>query len=736
LGWFEEQIRQRIQNDEDTFEDAFQQVAGSVLGSRAATRLQDERLVAREALDEILKYHHQKPVEFPEDIADLDGQLEYALRPLGMMIRNVELTEGWYKDAYGPMLGFLKEGGAAVALLPGALHGYSFRDPATGRRGRVNRNTARLLDAEAICFYQPLPMKKLGIPDLLLYMKKCVSAGDILLIVLATLAVMVVGLIEPRVYQAVTGPVLESKSASMLVGMAVFLLCSAVAAELISVVSSLLMERVTTKTSLAVEASVMMRILSLPVSFFRKYSSGELSSRADSVGSLCDMLLSDLLSTGLTSVLSLIYIGEIFRFAPLLVWPSILIIIVTVGASMAISLAQIGISRRKMKLAAQESGMSYAMVSGIQKIKLSGSEKRAFARWARLYAQGTELEYNPPAFIKLGSVITTAISLVGTIVLYVLAVRSGVSPSQYYGFTAAYGRVMGAFTALSGIALSVASIPPILEMAEPILKTEPEITAAREQVRRVSGSIELSHVTFRYEDDTPDVLSDLSLKIGAEEYIAIVGRTGCGKSTLVRLLLGFEKPRRGSILYDGRDLEGIDPRSLRRNMGVVIQNGQLMQGDIFSNITLSAPWLTLDEAWEAAQTAGIAQDIRDMPMGMQTLISEGQGGISGGQKQRLLIARAIAPKPRILILDEATSALDNVTQRQVSEALDGLKCTRIVIAHRLSTIRNCDRILVMDRGRIIEDGTYDQLIEKNGAFADLVARQRLDAAEQSPSSAV
>ena len=729
MGWFDEQIRERMRNDERTFEDAFQQVAGSVLGSRAASRLQDERLIARQALDEILKYYHQKPVDIPADIADIGGQLEYALRPLGMMTRDVELTGGWYRDAYGPMLGFMKQGGAAVALLPDALYGYSFRDPETGAKVRVNRRTARLLDAQAVCFYEPLPMKKLGIRHLLLYMHKCISLGDFAMILLATLAVMVVGLIQPRVYQAVTGPVLESRSVSMLLGMAVFLLSAAVASELINVVSNLLMERLTTKTSLAVESAVMMRILSLPVSFFRKYSSGELSSRADSVGSLCDMMLSSVMSTGLTSVLSLIYVGEIFRFAPLLVWPSILIMAVTVGTSLAVSLSQIGISRRKMKLAAQESGMSYAMVSGIQKIKLSGSEKRAFARWARLYAQGTKLEYNPPAFIKLSGVITTAISLVGNIALYYLAVRSGVGPSQYWGFTAAYGRVMGAFSALAGIAVSVASIPPILEMAEPILKTEPEIAADKEQAQQLSGGIELSHVTFRYEPDTPDVLSDLSLQIRAGEYVAIVGRTGCGKSTLVRLLLGFEKPRRGSVLYDGRDLARIDPRSVRRNMGVVIQNGQLMQGDIFSNITLSAPWLTLDEAWQAAEIAGIAQDIRDMPMGMHTLISEGQGGISGGQKQRLLIARAIAPKPRILILDEATSALDNVTQKRVSEALDRLNCTRIVIAHRLSTIRNCDRILVMDEGRIIEDGTYDQLIEKGGAFAGLVARQRLDAGE-------
>ena len=379
-----------------------------------------------------------------------------------------------------------------------------------------------------------------------------------------------------------------------------------------------------------------------------------------------------------------------------------------------------------MKLSAEETGMTYAVLNGIQKIRLSGSEKRVFARWGRLYARGARLEYNPPAFIKLNKLITTAISLAGTIALYYLAVKNGVSDSQYYAFNAAYARLAGAFSALTGIAISMASIKPVLEMAEPILKAEPEVAAEKQSVSHVSGHIEMSHVTFRYDEDSPYILSDLNLSIRAGEYVAIVGRTGCGKSTLVRLLLGFEKPEKGAIFYDRHDLNSLDPRSLRKQIGVVIQNGQLFQGDIFSNITISAPQLTLKEAWEAAETAGIAQDIREMPMGMQTVISEGQGGISGGQKQRLMIARAIAPKPKILIFDEATSALDNKTQKQVSDALDRLHCTRIVIAHRLSTIRNCDRILVMDNGAIIEEGNYEELIRKNGRFAELVARQRLD----------
>ena len=726
MGWFDEQIRQREESDQNILEESFFRLASVVMDKWTTDRLEDERLITSEAIGEILKYYRQKPVEIPETIRDVSEQLEYALRPAGLMIRDVVLEDNWQNDAYGPMLGYLKDTGAAVALLPGMLFGYYYTDPATGKRVRITRRNAGQFAREALCFYQPLPMRKLGIPDLLLYMKNSVSTGDVALILLATLAVTLVGLIEPQVYSLVTGTVLKSRNMNLMLGMATFLLCSAFAAQLIELVRSLLMERINTKTSQAVEASVMMRILSLPVSFFRKFSSGELDTRAGSVSALCSMMLNNSLSVGLSGLMSLLYVGQIFHFAPALVWPSLLIILATIVLSMAASFLQIGISRQKMKLGAEESGMSYAVLNGVQKIRLSGSEKRVFARWAQLYARSAKLDYDPPLFLKLNGVLTTAISLAGTIVLYYLAVRTGVSESQYYAFTASYGRVMGAFSALSGIAISVASIRPVLEMAEPILQAEPEVTEKKQVVDHVTGHIEMEHVTFRYEENTPYVLQDMNLNIRAGEYVAIVGRTGCGKSTLVRLLLGFEKPEKGAIYYDRRELSDLDPRSLRKHIGVVIQNGQLFQGDIFSNITISAPQLTLQDAWEAAETAGIAEDIREMPMGMHTVLSEGQGGISGGQKQRLMIARAIAPKPTILILDEATSALDNKTQKQVADALDRLKCTRIVIAHRLSTIRNCDRILVMDKGAIVEEGTYEQLIDRGGYFAELVARQRLD----------
>lgn len=384
------------------------------------------------------------------------------------------------------------------------------------------------------------------------------------------------------------------------------------------------------------------------------------------------------------------------------------------------------ISTRQMELSSKENGMTYSLITGIQKIKLAGAEKRAFARWGNLYAKSAKMMYNPPMFIKINSVISLAISLAGTIIMYSMSVRSGISVADYYAFNTAYGMVSGSFMALAGIALSAAQIRPILTMVKPFFDTIPEISDGKQVLTRLSGGIELNNVSFRYDENMPLVVDDMSLKIRPGQYVAIVGKTGCGKSTLMRLLLGFERPQKGALYYDGKDLERIDLRSLRRRIGVVMQNGKLFLGDIYSNIIISAPWLSQSDAWEAAELAGIADDIRKMPMGMNTVISEGSGGISGGQRQRLMIARAIAPKPKILMFDEATSALDNLTQKKVSESLATLKCTRIVIAHCLSTIKQCDRIIVLDKGKIIEDGKYDELIAANGFFAELVARQRLD----------
>ena len=728
MGWFEDQIHQRKTNDDQMFRDSLQEAAEMVMGEKQSLH-EDNRILTANALQRVLRYYHMKYTEPPSQKKELEDQLDYVVHPQGMMYRKVLLEKGWHRDAVGAMLGFLAQDGTPVALIPHGFLGYRCYDPAKEDWFLVNsRSEARLKD-EAYCFYRPFPQKEIRLPDLVKYILISLKLSDFLLVLAVTLLSVLVGFLVPRLTKLLYGPVLDSGVASVLVAMGIFMLCVRISMLIINTGSELVSGCVQTRLQVNIESAAMMRVLSLPPDFFRNYSSGELSSRMNSINSLCSAIVSAVLSSGLTSIVSLLYITQIFNYTPTLVVPSLVIIILTVGLSLITMLMEIRRQKSIMETDAKTLGLAFALVNGIQKIRLSGAEKRSFSRWAKFYNRSAQLQYNPPLILKVNSVLSEGIKLIGTIVLYAIAISSQVSVDDYMAFNASYSMVMGAFTSLAGVVLVFARIKPVLDMASPILKTVPESKGNGTVVTSLRGSIELDNVTFSYEGNGKKVIDNLSLKIRAGEYVAIVGPSGCGKSTLMRILLGFESPQKGSVFYDGKNLDQLDLRSLRRQIGTVMQNGGLFNDSIYANIAISAPTLTLDEAWKAAETACIADDIREMPMGMHTMISEGQGGISGGQKQRLMIARAIAPKPSILIFDEATSALDNIAQKKVTQALDDLHCTRLVIAHRLSTIRSCSRILYLGDGKILEEGTYEELMEKKGLFADMVARQQISLPE-------
>lgn len=726
MSWFENQKAYSQLKDDEALSQAYINIAGAVVGKRLQQAWQDESFAAKTALEDICKYYRIRPREIPESIKDLNAQLDYAFQPCGIMRRTVKLTKGWQKDAVGAMLGVRKTDGKVIALIPGKMGGYTFRDPDSGDRVKVNSRNASELETEAIVFYRPLPLRPINIKDLIYFMQTSLDFIDIFRYVIAMLAVTLLGLIMPKLTNLLFSDVIASKSSALLIAVIVFMVSQTIAVQIINGINSILLTRISTKIGLAVDSASMMRLFSMPTDFFKKYTAGELSQHIQYLNSLCSSIVGSVFSTGLSGVFSLVYITQIFKYSPALVAPALIISLLTLVFSIIVVLVNISISKTSMDLNAKEKGMVYSMITGMQKVRLCGAEKRTFARWGELYAQSSRLLYSPPKIIVFGSVITTAIGLIGTVVLYYKSIESGISVADYYSFSTAYGYISAAFSSLVGIASIIASIKPVLDIVKPLLETQPEISENKEVVTRLSGSIELSHISFHYPDSDITILDDVSLKINPGQYVAIVGESGCGKTTLMRILLGFEKPQKGAVYYDGKNMDKLDLKSLRRKIGVVLQGGKLTWGDIYSNITISAPWLDMDAAWEAAEIAGIADDIRAMPMGMNTIIQEGSGGISGGQRQRLMIARAIAPKPKVLFLDEATSALDNITQKKVSEAMDKMHCTRIVIAHRLSTIRRCDRILLLKAGKLVEDGTYDELIAKNGMFAELVKRQMVD----------
>lgn len=726
MGLYDEQIREREEYDNRELEDACNGIVDAVLGNRKSTDEKFNKEVADNAINAILKYYHVDHNKDLSEIEDLEEKLDYALNPSGIMRRRVELTKGWYKDAYGPFLAIIEKNKKIVALLPYHSYTYMYYDEELHKYVKVDKNNEDMFEEEAYSFYRPFPNRKMTILDLIKYMQSIITIEDVISVLALYLLVTLLGMLTPKFTNLLYGTVANNKSVQLLVAAGVFMVMASFSQMIANSLKTFVMDRLNTKISMSVEAATMMRIMSLPPNFFRRYTSGELSSITGYINGLCRLIISTFLSTSLNSLFSLLYIYQIFNYAKALVVPAITVVVVTTVFNVFCTLANMRRQKQIMNYSAKSSGLGYALLSGIEKIKLTGSEKRAFTKWANNYTKLIELEFNPPLVLKISSVISVAITTVGTIVMYFISIKSGVNLGQYAAFMAAYGMLTGAFSGLASIVTQAANIRPLIDMCKPILEQIPEVSGEKEQIASIKGNVTIDNVTFRYDDKSPYVFEDFSLKIKKGQYAAIVGKTGCGKSTLIRLILGFERPESGAIYIDGRDIQSIDIRSLRSKIGTVIQNGKIFQGDIFDNIVVTAPKATIDDAWEAARIAGIEDDIKEMPMGMHTMISEGQGGISGGQKQRLMIARAVAGKPDLLILDEATSALDNITQKQVSDALASLKCTRIVIAHRLSTIQSCDRIIVIDGGKIIEDGTYDELINADGYFKELVARQMVE----------
>lgn len=725
MGWFNEQIQDRIKKDQQMLSDSFADLAYNITGDKAYAYFSSSSGSSINAIRDLMNYFHLRLSDIPSKITDINEQLEYLLRPNGIMRRTVRLSSGWSSCAAGAMIGKLKDRDEYVAILPHGIQSYAYYDTKLKRQVRITSETEKDFESTAISFYRPFPLRKMTGRDLFRFILSTLDAADVVTLAVLTLAVTLFGLLIPRLNDIFLNQVVRLGSVSLLLTITVFFICATVSQKLFTDLRGTILAKMTSKMTVSCEAAAMMRIFSLPASFFKNYSSGDLAKRVEYMETLCNVLVNSLVSVGLTSVFSIAYFSQISAYTPTLVLPAALVLAAIIAVAVISMLLQIKATDERLEAEARENGTAYSLMSGIQKVRLAGAEKRAFSKWAEAYAREARYEYNPSFAIKITPVITNAISLIGVIVFYLIAIRDSISASDYYVFNSSFALVSAAVASLASIISAVAEIRPIVTSLKPILETEPEVAENKTVIDHLTGGVELNNVSFRYNPSMPNVIDNLSLKIRPGQYVGIVGRTGCGKSTLMRLLLGFETPQRGAIYYDGKDIATIDLKSLRRKIGVVMQEGRLFQGDILSNITVSAPWLTEEDAWKAAELAGIADDIRSMPNGMYTLITEGSGGISGGQRQRLMIARAIAAKPRLLIFDEATSALDNISQKIVSRSLSQLKCTRIVIAHRLTTIEDCDRIIVLDDGKIVEDGSYSELLARGGFFTELVKRQQV-----------
>lgn len=724
MNVFEQQLRSRIRQGSRAAAENVREMIDAVMGKERIP--QTDIPFSAEIISQTVRICEKLRVAVPDRIPECENiseQIDAVLQPSGAMKRKVRLDKSWWKTMDGPLLAWMKADGMPVALIPEQFGGYSYTDRKSGIKVRISCHNQDLFEEEAYCFYRPLPNTPLSGRDFIRFLLSGLQAADILIALLAALFSSLIGMTVPFATGYAFSSVIPLGDHTLLVSLGTLLFSSAISTWLINAARVSISSRISNRLDVLCENAVFARVLRFPVSFFGDKSTGGLARKVMTLNAVPAILTELLFGTVLTLIVSAVYIVQILTVAKPLAGPVFVIYFTEILLFMITVLQEGKVVQEQFGAEEENSGLVYALLSGIQKIRISGSEQRAFSKWIRTYSQRTRLMNRIlfPATFRIP--LMTAVHMFGALWIYAVAFRNNLSISQFAAFSGAFGLTMGGVAALAAAGTSFSAITPILKNGEAILRTVPETTEGKRGIKRLTGSIRLQNVSFRYSEDGPMILDHISLQITPEEYIAVVGKSGCGKSTLLKLLLGFEKPQEGSICYDDRNLDTLDMHSLRRNIGTVLQDGKLFAGDIFSNITITAPWMSMDDAWNAAEKAGIADDIRAMPMGMHTLITEGSGGISGGQKQRLLIARAICPRPGILMLDEATSALDNITQKTVTDSMDEMKCTRIVIAHRLSTIRHCDRILVLDHGKIAEDGTYEELLARNGLFSELVSRQ-------------
>ena len=682
--------------------------------------------------------------------ATLEERLADRLEPTGLAFRRVRLEERWWKHCAGCLLGTCKDG-APVALVP-KRGSYTFTSPRNGARVRVDERAMReILDETAYCFYRPLPARALGTKDLVAHVASGLRRIEYAKALLAALVVAIVGACVPYLNSVIYHTVLPgagqlgSEIMHVVVAIGIAVAAAAVSRALFEANVQLVKARVASMVKTDLSAAFMRRMLSLPASFFRAHPAGDLASRFAGLEPAIDAFLSLACETSLAGVFLVVYIVQLGVLSPGMLWACTLVVVATLAANIMAAWCSARRQNRILEIRAKTGQVEFSTLSAIRKLRSAGAERRAYARWAQPYAQATELAYVNPGPLVWAPCLTTALTVAGLVALYACAVAGGVDDaSEYMVFASSYALIQGCMDSVVASLSQVFVARPYLEMLAPVMQAVPEGTrkgragedgdagedndaggGAREVLRDPRGHVEMRHVSFAYEDGAR-VFEDLCLSVEPGAYVGVVGKSGCGKSTLLRLLLGFERPDAGTVCFDGRDLAELDCERLRRDaFGVVLQDSRLFEGTIFDNIAISCASLTREGAWEALEVAGLAADVRKMAMGLDTFAGPGGCNLSGGQRQRVLIARAVAAEPKLLLLDEATSALDNVTQKKVANALSHIGCTRIVVAHRLSTVRDCDRILVLDDGRIVEDGSYDKLASRGGVFTELVHRQRL-----------
>ena len=696
-----------------------------ILGSSPPEASADGALTA--ALRMVGRHEHIA-IRAPEGPTDEPPGLSDLLHASGVRARRVRLSpeDGWWRGDSGAMLAFRSEGGGPVALLPGTMGRYRLHDPATGAALRVGRAEAATLAPDAYVLYRPLAADRpVGARELL-----AAAAGrfgaDLARVVGAGLAAGILALAPAAGIGVLVDRVLPSGDGGALLRLALLLVLLAIAATLAHLLRGTAVMRIEGRLAARATAALWDRLLRLPTRFYREYSSGEISMRALAFQTVRDRLAG---ATGaaLLSVLFLVpSITLVFLYDAVLGWLSMGIGVAALAVTLAFGAAQMAAHRQRFREEGLLAGHLSQLIDCVRKLQAAGAEGSALASWARRYRKHKLAEIRIGILNEHLTAFGAAVPLLAAAVLFAAAYGREEGALGVGDFLVAYVASMifyASIVALGAAFESIASVGPACEQILPILGATPEAGSRPGPPVVLGGALRFESVSFRYDDTGPPILDAVDIHASPGEFIAIVGESGAGKSTLVRLALGLETPAGGAVYYDDRDLAHLDPVPVRRQVGAVLQDGGVQIGTVLNNIVGQDQSLTVDDAWRAARQAWVDREIRAMPMQMHTSMGERAAVVSGGQSQRIRIARALVRNPRIVILDEATNWLDRRNQAALMEGIRNSTATRIVVAHRISTIRQADRIYVLEAGKVVQVGRFDELADADGPFRELVRRQ-------------
>ena len=673
-------------------------------------------------------------IQVPKSLSrqtESDVQIRDIARASGLRVRNVLLQDRWWHKDSGPMLGFLEDQRHPVALLRSHSGAYYIVDPRGGSKVRVDEESVQGLSVDARMFAESLPTDVSRLWQIPRWAAGEVWA-DISFVILLALLITLLGMLVPQATAALVDVAIPEANLRMLLEIGLGLCAAVFGIAVLSVAQGIATVRFSIWVNAKAQSAIFCHVLLLTAPFFRRFTDGDLLDRLMAISEVSQEFNSTSIRSLLVGLTASLNLGLLFYYDPQLATVvlglGLVVLLFTVLGFVSIHKYQ----KVLLDLQGSFKGFVFEVTSAVGKIRLAGAGDRILGLWLKRYARQVSLKLRVQQIEDSVDTLNYSVPLAGLILVYAVgghsligstAQASGLSLGIFLAFTTAMTTFLLGLTSLSTTALELLDMLAKFERIKPIIAAEKEVRIDAIDPGPLEGRVTLQDVSFGYDPKGPAILQNLSIDIRPGEFLALVGPSGCGKSTIFRLLVGFERPDAGRVLFDGQDLNQLDLGAVRSQLGCVLQSAEVSAGSIVENIAGSSR-VGIDEIWRAAEDAGLAEDIEQMPMGIHTMISEGGGNISGGQKQRLLIARALVKNPRILLLDEATSALDNNTQATVTASLKRRNVTRIAIAHRLSTIQDADRIIVLKSGKVSETGTFEALMEKSGLFASMMSKQQ------------